>query len=328
MKASLFAVLIALFVLCTVASAQEYQIRTDANINLRATYSLAGDIVETVPSGTILHVVGEFNRWLQINRNGNEVWMADWVPYSRVADGDQTQSREETQTQSQIDNCCFVDRQCTVDAEWTSGYWAFQNNQCAAPLQSRLRTSLQSDITDSSQIDNCCFLDWQCNTDEEWARGYIAFHIDHCDVPAGLIIEGPANFLAKMKEVLRFLENRAPEWYAYALSGLDKIRETSEVNVVGVYVNTRTWVMPPSHALRLSNKESSLISLAGEMVHEACHVHYWEAGLSVEGWENELPCIQRQLEVTEAVDPRDRFSPWLRDIIANLENPEYWWWAD
>ena len=48
--------------------------------------------------------------------------------------------------------------------------------------------------------------------------------IDHCDVPAGLIIEGPENFLARVKETLRFLENRAPEWYAYALSGLDKIR--------------------------------------------------------------------------------------------------------
>ena len=43
-------------------------------------------------------------------------------------------------------------------------------------------------------------------------------------MPAGLIIEGPENFLARVKETLRFLENRSPEWYAYALSGLDKIR--------------------------------------------------------------------------------------------------------
>ena len=32
--------------------------------------------------------------------------------------------------QSDVDNCCFVDRQCTTDDEWLSGYWAYQNNQC------------------------------------------------------------------------------------------------------------------------------------------------------------------------------------------------------
>ena len=203
MKATLLAIMLSVFVLCTVASAQEYQIRTDANVNLRATFSLDGNIVETVPSGTILQVVGTFNRWLKINRNGNELWLADWVPYTRVADGGQTQS--------QIDNCCFVDRQCTVDAEWTSGYWAFQNNQCPVPEQTRQQTPLQTTTTDTSQINNCCFTGWQCNSDAEWERGYHAFQIDHCDVPAGLIIEGSENFLARMKEVLRFLENRAPE---------------------------------------------------------------------------------------------------------------------
>ena len=164
MKAASLAVLLSVFVLCSVASAQDYQIRTDANVNLRATYSLEGEIVEAVPAGTILQVVGTFNRWLKINRNGNALWLADWVGYTRVTDGGQTQS--------QIDNCCFVDRQCHSDAEWTSGYWAFQNNQCAAPLQSRLQISSQPANSSTGTIDNCCFLDWQCNSDEEWARGH------------------------------------------------------------------------------------------------------------------------------------------------------------
>ena len=124
----LLAVMTALFVLCNVALAQEYSIRTNGRINLRDAPGLTGNIVETVPSGTVLQVVGEFNRWLQINRNGNEVWMADWVSFSR---SDQTQTQPLT---SQIDNCCFVDRQCNSDAEWTSGYRAFQNNQCPAPF--------------------------------------------------------------------------------------------------------------------------------------------------------------------------------------------------
>ena len=112
MKTTSLAVLLSVFVLCSVVSAQEYSIRVTYNTNLRDASSLQGSIVETVPAGTILQVIGRFNRWLKIDRNGNEVWLADWVPYTRVTDSDQTQSRTDTQTQSQIDNCCFVDRQC------------------------------------------------------------------------------------------------------------------------------------------------------------------------------------------------------------------------
>ena len=35
--------------------------------------------------------------------------------------------------QSEVDNCCFVDRQCATEQEWTDGYWAYQNGQCGSP---------------------------------------------------------------------------------------------------------------------------------------------------------------------------------------------------
>ena len=71
MKTKYLAVVIVVFLLCGVAVAQEdYYIRTDSRINLRATYSLEGEKVETVPEGTILHVVGRFNRWLKIDEMG------------------------------------------------------------------------------------------------------------------------------------------------------------------------------------------------------------------------------------------------------------------
>ena len=56
--------------------------------------------------------------------------------------GSQTQtSTQSTSTvSSQLDNCCFVDRQCASDQEWTDGYWAFQNNQCGAPAQTQTQT--------------------------------------------------------------------------------------------------------------------------------------------------------------------------------------------
>ena len=55
------------------AAAQEYSVRVTNKTNLRATYSTRSRIVETVPSGTTLYVISAFNRWLQINRNGNDV---------------------------------------------------------------------------------------------------------------------------------------------------------------------------------------------------------------------------------------------------------------
>ncbi|MCY4021243.1 MAG: hypothetical protein OXG39_17690 [Chloroflexi bacterium] len=48
--------------------------------------------------------------------------MADWVAYIRVEDG---AAMTQTQTAASIDNCCFVDRQCQTDQDWTEGYWEF-----------------------------------------------------------------------------------------------------------------------------------------------------------------------------------------------------------
>ena len=319
MKATLFAVMTALFVLCGAALAQEYSIRTNGRINLRDAPGLTGSIVETVPSGTILQVVGEFNRWLKINRSGNEVWMADWVNYTR---SDQTQSRPQS---SQIDNCCFVDRQCNSDAEWTSGYWAFQNNQCPAPSQTRPETSSQPASTDQSQIDNCCFLDWQCNSDEEWARGYWAFQIKHCDVPEGLLIEGSDAFLSLMIEALNLLKNRAPEWFAYASSGLTKIKEVPESESVGVFTKTGVFNVTPA---LLSWNRRGVFRMAGTMIHEACHVHRYQAGVPAGGLEGETACVQAQIEAMEAIDPGDRlgFVSSMRHVLANIHKPEYQWW--
>ena len=79
---------------------------------------------------------------------------------------------------AQIDNCCFVDRQCHSDQEWVNGYHAYQNGQCAAPTGSQTGTPAQTQA--SAQIDNCCFAGWQCNTDQEWTNGYHAYQNGQC----------------------------------------------------------------------------------------------------------------------------------------------------
>ena len=45
----------------------------------------------------------------------------------------QTAPQPVTSTAAKVDNCCFINRQCTTDAEWQAGYWAYrQDNQCVA----------------------------------------------------------------------------------------------------------------------------------------------------------------------------------------------------
>ena len=44
-------------------------------------------------------------------------------------------SESPTYTPTQVDNCCYVDRQCHSDGEWTVGYWDFYDGICSQPAQ-------------------------------------------------------------------------------------------------------------------------------------------------------------------------------------------------
>ncbi|MCY4537616.1 MAG: SH3 domain-containing protein [Chloroflexi bacterium] len=195
------------FLICAVVSAQSYSIRVTSNTNLRASYSLESRPVETVPAGTTLQVVGSFNRWLKINRSGGDAWMASWVSHSRVED--QTVSVDTGS--ADIDNCCFVDRQCQTDLEWQAGYWAFQNHECSAPTQALSPVSTPA---------------------------------------SGIAFEGPDSFVAQVHRALDLLQARAPNWYDYVTSGLSKIRVTTDAAYSGVNSSTGVWEMPPHRADR------------------------------------------------------------------------------
>ncbi|MDE2819971.1 MAG: hypothetical protein OXN94_16665 [Chloroflexota bacterium] len=86
-------------------------------------------------------------------------------------------------TAQDIDNCCFVDRQCSTDQEWTDGYHAYQNNQCPASSQSGMSAPSQPSGGAPAQIDNCCFVDRQCRNDLEWEAGYHAWQNNQCGAP-------------------------------------------------------------------------------------------------------------------------------------------------
>jgi hypothetical protein len=85
-------------------------------------------------------------------------------------------------TSAQINNCCHIDRQCTTEAEWVSGYYAFHNSICAAPQQAEATSPrAPSPPGASKSINNCCFTGWQCDSNADWVSGYFAFQANQCD---------------------------------------------------------------------------------------------------------------------------------------------------
>ena len=172
-------VLIALLIsICLTTAAQTYSIRVNVNANIRAQPSLDGARLESVPAGTILDVLGEFNRWLRVNRGG-EAWMASWLSFDRVA----APAAQPLAANIQIDNCCQVDRQCHSDRDWIGGWHAFQSGQCQAPAAVTQANAPQP-ATTSQVSDNCCGIDRQCHSNQDWIGGWHAYQNGQCRASA------------------------------------------------------------------------------------------------------------------------------------------------
>ncbi len=184
MRTKWFSMLIAFCMLVAHASAQPYPIRANRGLNLRAEPSLNADIADTITAGTVLQVVGKFHRWLKVDRTGREVWLADWVDFSRVDERPPAPNPQPASSPpANVDNCCFVDRQCNSDQDWIDGYWAYQFGQCAAPAQPQPVTPAQPVAGAPANVDNCCYVDRQCQSDWDWINGFYAYQNGQCAAP-------------------------------------------------------------------------------------------------------------------------------------------------
>ena len=307
MKVGLFALTLLLFVLYVVVSAQSYHSRVTYNTNLRATYSLDGAVLAFARAGTTLQVVGQHNRWLKINRNGREVWMASWVAHTRV-EGQQT-------TPSDIDNCCFVNRQCATDQEWVDGYWAFQRNECPVSVSTTQRASTQPVSSAPANVDNCCFVDRHCQTDQEWLDGYWAYQNNQCGAPHtstptgghAIRIEGSHLFVGLVTEALNALRDGSPRWYSYVNSKLARVIEGATLYGEGLRSSERTYSAPQYGHLIYFDREESVFRFASRLVHYACHQYQHDAGLPYDGYtkvQRELECINMDNAAANEVAPQ------------------------
>lgn len=353
--------LLCLCVAIPVSQAQTYSIRVAKNTNLRASHSLDSAVLASARAGTTLEVVGEHDRWLRVQRDSRDYWMASWVRHTRLDD----------QPPADIDNCCFVDRQCQTDPEWIDGYWAYQRNECAAPA--RIFTSTQPASAAAGSADNCCFIGWQCRTDEDWKLGYQAYQDNQCansqrqaplsvSVPQGvdnccfvnrqcdsdadwtngwlvfqhfqcnlppatqgISIQGSATFVEQVANALRLLRDRAPQWWKYSTSGLNTIKMIPEGGISGVYTSSKTYQETLSEVLKDGTGEAGLVYVIFGIVHEACHVH--------EGhrfdWivEEEKACMEASLHALQQINPANRTTiDWIHWVIANIYDSEIHWW--
>ena len=316
---------IALLITFGTASAQNYHIRVSFNTNLRSSPSLQADIVKTVRSGKTLQVVGQQGRWLRIGQGAREMWMANWVRYTRVESADPTQS--------DVDNCCFVDRQCNSDQEWTNGYWAYQNNQCGAPSQTQSQTSVPPTTSQPGAVDNCCNVDRHCSSDQDWVNGFYAYQNQQCLVPGqfdnrhGVIIEGGAGFISQMEDSLETLRTRAPHWYDYTISGLNRIVQRLSSDNPGMHVDSKTFYLDYTDEypagfdpwLHISNS-------AAMLAHEACHAHRHYAGLESGGYPGEKACLGVNIEVLKAVNAPGHWIAIYQRLLDNIDDPANQWW--
>ena len=267
------------------ALAEAYQIRVTWPTRLRASPSLDSPKVELALAGDVLQVVGKSNRWLKIDRGGEIVWMADWVDYVRL-DEAATSVAVTTVTgagvSADIDNCCFVNRQCQSDQEWVDGYWAYQRNEC--PTQSQPDTS----------------------------TGLSFEHAIHIEA-------SPLN-IAFINEALNRLRAGSQKWYDYVISGADLIREDPNI-FAGAALSSQRIILIASYGRNITvfDMDVNLAGMVATLVHEACHVHHRDAGFVYDGYtkvNEELACNEQA-----ATAVREALPPHLHSEYATLGVP-------
>lgn len=286
------------------------------SMNIRDSFSASARVVGTARAGDSFAVSqsrrGDRWCWLNIGKG----WLAKTSRVSPTPPAPTSPSQ--TVQTANIDNCCYVDRQCQTDQEWENGYWAFQNGQCVVPAQN---TSAPS-----SNVDNCCFIGWQCHNDDDWSRGYHAFRNNQCGGnaitnPAALNlpeIEGSDWFRQQIAEAFEFLRANSPKWFNYTASKLRRIVEVAELT--GKY-GTEAYARVNARNGRVKVSRSSLLEgnwpLHNALVHEACHVHQWDSG-KYDGWswslsyDLEPECYEVQIQALSEMMPDARLIRLLR----------------
>lgn len=323
MRIKTFSAIVVFLVFGGVSSGQNYHVRVDSDTNLRDASSLDGNIVETIPAGTVLPVINWAADWLKVVRGRDRLWMADWVNYTLVEFSQDAESNtakpDLTKRLLSSASCCAVEWLCESERTRVSAVWAYRFGRCHAET---------AYLKPEYRVYNCCFLGSPCYGDDAWRVGYASFQDRQCDV-LSVEITGSDEFILRMHQAFAMLKHRAPVWYAYAISGLDSVNEVEGSSPTGVHVRLRQFQENASALQYDAPGEAPIVWMASVLAHEACHVHLYEAKVFLTTHTSaaeEKLCTEVQLTVADIIDPTDYFNDYLKTLIDNIHNPEYQWW--
>ena len=168
MKTKALSSIVALLFLYGMVAAQDYYIRILGKAFLQDKPDIWNhNVIEIAPNNSVLHVSGEQDGWMKIERQGLVLWLrANNMGYVRIADSPQAQARSQRPA---VDNCCSIGWDCGTDQKkWEDGYNAYKHGLC------------------ETTVDNCCQAGWDCQTDQEWVDGYNAFQSGICFISSDL----------------------------------------------------------------------------------------------------------------------------------------------
>ena len=240
-------------------------------MNIRQSHSIDSPVVRRAAAGDSFPVSsstqGSRYCWLDIPPG----WMAWTARVSASPPGGTTAPAvDHTTRPSNIDNCCFLDRQCLSHQEWVDGYWAFQRNEC--PAQPQPGTTSAS------------------------TGGH------------AISIEGSSEFVKLMSEALDLLRARSQSWHNFVISGIDRLIEDERHYTMAAFSSQRTVRAAPyrRHIIVSRDYMRNVVRVASGLVHEACHIHCHEAGYVYGPYTKvaeEVACIQNEKAILSLAFP-------------------------
>ena len=149
-------------------TAQEYSIRANRGLNLRAAPSLTADIADTVTSGTIMQVVGKSGSWLKITPKRKRS-LAGGLGQLQPRRGQRANRSSAARQRLSTTAASWIDFASAI-RNGSTATGPYQNGHCAAPAQPQPVTPAQPAASAPANVDNCCFVDRQCLSDQEWVE--------------------------------------------------------------------------------------------------------------------------------------------------------------
>ena len=294
MRLSLAAALAITMILAGAAGAQEnYTIRPTYHSNLRTEPSLGAAVFETVIPALPLLVVGESGDWLEIKRFRETVYMANWVPYTVVGHGERLTIESE-----------FADITCA--AEPTSERYGNTVIYIFGGLCVVTRISDIESLPEAADAD-----DKEASADDEASQtSETQVAPTPPDLEQDMEMDGLEAVIEQVKTSLLELYEISPAWYAYVADVTDKIIGFEEnpsspyfkQNAAAyVYPHTRTMYIGDYAALEGFGSRERDIGLASLLVHEACHIHQYDAGLTLTYPDREIMCNVAQLKLIDGL---------------------------